>query len=480
MTIERFYLACLSHASYLIASNGEAAVVDPQRDVQIYLDYLERHGLALKYVIETHLHADFVSGHLELAERTGATVLIGHRAGANFPHHAVRDGEKLMLGDTTMRFLETPGHTPEGITIAVSEHAGAPISLFTGDTLFAGDVGRPDLLGAVGITKEELGGMLYDSLREKIMTMPDETRIYPAHGAGSSCGKSLRDVEFSTLGAEKLGNYALQPMTREEFIRVVTEGQPEAPAYFLSDAMINRSGAPALEDVIARARALTPEELRIEMGWGAILLDTRDPEHFAAGFIPRAVNIGLGGQFATWLGTLLPIHEPLVIVAEAGREEETMMRCARVGYDNIVGYLAGGFEAWREAGGDVERFERLEPAELREEMARENHAIVIDVRREGERASKFIPGTEFVTLGHIEDYAGSLIADGRPVVVQCAGGYRSAMAASLLKRAGVLNVRDLRGGFAAWEGAGLPIEAGPAACEATRAAAVSHTSTAEA
>lgn len=465
MTIERFYLACLSHASYVIASNGEAAVVDPQRDVEIYLDYLRSNDLTLKYVIETHLHADFVSGHLELAKRTGAAVVISHRAGAKFHHRPVAEGDELKLGSVRLRILETPGHTPEGITIAASDGAtpDEPVALFTGDTLFAGDVGRPDLLGAVGITKEELGGQLYDSLREKIMTFPDETRIYPAHGAGSSCGKALRDVEFTTLGAEKLTNYALQSITREEFIRSVTEGQPEAPSYFLSDAMINRSGAPSLDEISNKMRKLAPADIELEKAWGALLLDTRSPEEFARGFIPGSINIGLDGQFATWVGTLLPIYEPIVIVADPDRLEESVLRCARVGYDNIVGYLEGGFEAWAKSGEKVESFDRVEPVELEKIMKREDHPLVIDVRRDGERSSRWIPGTEFVTLSALENYTSSIKADGRPVIVHCAGGYRSAMAASILKRAGIDDVRDLRGGLAGWEKAGLPVETNEAA-----------------
>ncbi len=459
MIIERFYLACLSHASYVISSNGEAAVIDPQRDVQIYLEYLQRHGLSLTYVIETHLHADFVSGHLELARRTGAEVLMGARAQAAFPHHAVHDGEQFRLGDVMLRVLETPGHTPEGITIEARDSGDperAP-ALFTGDTLFAGDVGRPDLLGAVGITKEELGGMLYDSLHEKIMTYPDETRVYPAHGAGSSCGKALRDVEFSTIGAEKLTNYALQPMSREEFIRVITEGQPEAPPYFSSDASINRQGAPELSDVMGRVRGLSPKELTDEVSRGALLLDTRDPETFADGYVPGSVNIGLDGQFATWVGTLLPMHRPLVLIAVGGREEESVLRCARVGYDNVVGYLEGGFERWKEDNRPVASFARVDPAELRDIMAGANPPLVIDVRKVGERATKSIEGTAFITLGELENYASSLKADGRPVVVHCAGGYRSGMAASILKRGGIESVCDLRGGLGAWEKQGFEV-----------------------
>ena len=464
MKLERFYLACLSHASYVIASDGEAAVIDPQRDVAIYLDYLEANGLRLRYVIETHLHADFVSGHLELAERTGAEVVMGHRANARFVHRGVHDGDRLPLGTATLEILETPGHTPEGITIAATDSAtpGEPIELFTGDTLFAGDVGRPDLLDAVGITKDELGGMLYDSLHQKILTLPDDTRIYPAHGAGSACGKSLRNVEFSTLGAEKLGNYALQPMSREEFIRVVTEGQPEAPAYFLSDAGINRAGAGALGDVLARARALDPKAFADEIGWGARVLDTRNANIFSEGFVPGSVNIGLDGQFATWVGTLMPIHEPL-LVAAPGEESESVMRCARVGYDNIVGYLAGGFDSWVADGRAVERFQRLAPADVANVLGQAHPPILLDVRRESERLAKHIPGADFVTLSQLENYTSSLVADGRPVIVHCAGGYRSSMAASILKRAGVAQVSDMDGGLAAWEAAGLPLELEPAA-----------------
>lgn len=459
MTIERFYLACLSHASYIVADGGEAAVIDPQRDVNVYLDYLRRHGLTLKYVIETHLHADFVSGHLELARRTGAEVVIGHRAAAAFPHRGVVEGDELALGHVTLKIRETPGHTPEGITIEArnGRMPGEPVALFTGDTLFAGDVGRPDLLDAVGITKEDLGGMLYDSLREKIMAYPDETRIYPAHGAGSSCGKDLRDVEFSTIGAEKLTNYALQPMSREEFVRVVTQGQPEAPAYFSSDAGINRQGAPELGEVMAGVRRLSPAELADAVTHGAVLLDTRDPEEFSHGFIPGAVNIGLDGQFASWVGTLLPIGSPLVIVAPAGREDESVLRCARVGYDNVIGCLDGGFGAWRNEGRDVDDFGRVEPEELLRSMEGEPAPLVLDVRREGEHMAQSIPGAAFVTLSAIGRYAGSLKADGRPVIVHCAGGYRSAMAASILKKSGVADVRDLRGGLAAWKRQGLPV-----------------------
>ncbi|MEO5930776.1 MAG: rhodanese-like domain-containing protein, partial [Candidatus Kapaibacterium sp.] len=456
MVIERFYLACLSHASYMVSSDGEAVVIDPQRDVQIYRDYLEQHALRLKYVIETHLHADFVSGHLELAGGTGAEIVMGRHADAAFQHRAVQDGDLLSVGTISLRVLETPGHTPEGITIAASDAAtpDEPVSLFTGDTLFAGDVGRPDLLGAVGITKEELAGRLYDSLHEKILTFPDETRVYPAHGAGSSCGKALRSVEFSTIGAERMTNYALKPMSREEFIVTITDGQPEAPAYFLADAAINRQGAPELASVITHARAFTAGELADAVNNGAILLDTRDADTFSSGYIPGSINIGLDGQFATWVGTLLPIGTPLVIVAEPGRAEESVLRCARVGYDSVAGYLAGGITTWVDDGRPVESFRRLDVAGLQDELTSDHPPLVLDVRRDGERAIKSIPGTEYITLSQLPARVGELKDVNRPMVVHCAGGYRSAIAISILRKSGIADVADLLGGIGAWEKAG--------------------------
>lgn len=460
MQIERFYLNCLSHASYLLSSGEEAVVIDPQRDVQIYLDHLAEKGLTLRYIIETHLHADFVSGHLELAQATGAGIVVGRRAGATYPHQAVADGDELQVGTMTLKIIETPGHTPEGITIAVtdSETPEEPAALFTGDTLFAGDVGRPDLLGEVGITREELGGMLYDSLHKKLLLFPDATRVYPAHGAGSSCGKALRSVEFSTIGDEKLTNYALQPMSREEFVRTISEGQTEAPGYFLEDAMINRHGAPAIEQVISAARALSVEELIALRDSDAVLLDTRSPEDFALGFIPDSINIGLDGQFATWVGTLLPMNRTIVVIAPEGREEESITRCARVGYDRIGGWLEGGFAAWKQSGNEVDTFGRYDAKELDAMMRSENPPLVLDVRKPGERQTKRIAGAEFISLNALESRLGELDASGRKVVVHCAGGYRSAMAASILKKHGIADVDDLRGGIGAWEKEGLPVE----------------------
>lgn len=462
MVIERFYLACLSHASYVIASNGEAVVIDPQRDVELYINYLDMSGYALKYVIETHLHADFVSGHVELARRTGAQVIIGHRADAAFDHIAARDGDTFQIGSVTLKILETPGHTPEGITIEAHDASTPeePIVLFTGDTLFAGDVGRPDLLDSIGITREELASALYDSLHQKLMTYPDETRVYPAHGAGSSCGKALKSVEFSTIGTERLTNYALKPMSREEFIKEVTEGQPEAPMYFVSDARINRAGAPELADVIGGGRALSIAEMVDAIEHGITVLDTRSPEEFAAGFIPGSINIGLDGQFATWVGTLLPLDQPLVLVASPGKEQEAATRCARIGLDRVLGYLEGGFEVWKSAKLGVDSFRRLDPAELDAMISGPDAPTVVDVRREGERSGKHIAKSRFITLSRIGSRMEAVGPKDRPVVLQCGGGYRSSMAASILKKNGFTDVYDLRGGFGAWEREGFPVVSG--------------------
>jgi hydroxyacylglutathione hydrolase len=460
MQIERFYLSCLSHASYILSSHGEAVVIDPQRDVQIYLDHLAEHDLTLRYIIETHLHADFVSGHLELARATGATIVVGERARATYEHQAVRNGDVLTVGTMSLAVIETPGHTPEGITIAAtdSETPNEPAALFTGDTLFAGDVGRPDLLGEVGITTEELGGMLYDSLHSKLLLYPDDTKVYPAHGAGSSCGKALRSVEFSTIGDEKRTNYALQPMTREEFVRTISEGQSTAPGYFLQDAMINRKGAPAVDEVIGAARPLGAEEIELMRDRGAIVLDTRAPEEFSTAFVPGSINIGLDGQFATWVGTLLPIDGEIVVIAPAGREEESILRCARVGYDGVRGWLEGGIDAWKKSGRPVDSFGRVDAKELATQLRSEQAPLVLDVRKDGERQTKSIPGTQYITLGALESRIGEIDPAGRPIVVHCAGGYRSAMAASILKKHGFEDVTDLRGGISAWEREGLEVE----------------------
>jgi rhodanese-related sulfurtransferase/glyoxylase-like metal-dependent hydrolase (beta-lactamase superfamily II) len=462
MQIERFYLSCLSHASYILSSQGEAVVIDPQRDVEIYLDHLSRYNLTLRYIIETHLHADFVSGHLELAGATGAEIVVGARARATYPHHPVSDGDILQVGSISLSIIETPGHTPEGITIAASDSQtpDEPVALFTGDTLFAGDVGRPDLLGEVGVTKEELGGMLYDSLHSKLLRYPDMTRVYPAHGAGSSCGKSLRNVEFSTIGAEKMTNYALQPMTREEFIAAITEGQPEAPGYFLQDATINRQGAPAIDDVLKRTRPIGVDDLAELAADGVILLDTRAPEEFSREFIPGSINIGLDGQFATWVGTLLPMNVRIAVIAPEGREQESMLRCARVGYDSVVGWLEGGIDAWKRSGRALESFGRVDAGELASMLDSARPPLVLDVRKDGERQIGHIPGSEYITLSALESRLGEIDPDGRPIVVHCAGGYRSAMAASILMKHGFTNVSDLRGGIGAWERAGLAVETG--------------------
>jgi len=457
MHIERFYLKCLSHASYIIfdEESKEAAIVDPQRDTVQYEDFLKEKGLVLKYVLETHLHADFVSGHNELAQKYGATVVFGEKAGYKRPHFAAKHQDKLYLGKSVeITVLSTPGHTPESVCYAVRDLSkpNEPISLFTGDTLFAGDVGRPDLLGAK-MPAEVLANMLYDSV-QFLKTLPDETKVYPAHGAGSACGKSLADVEFTTIGREKLTNYAFKPMTREEFIQAVTIDQPEAPKYFSEDAAINREGAKTLEEVLAGVRAMSPEEVEQAMNAGAVVIDSRSPDDFALGSIQGAINIWSNGQMANWVGTLVPKSAPLIMLTDEGYELEAAMRCARIGYDNVIGYLNGGIAAWQQSGRPVIQRQRLTPKEAFEKL--KNGALLLDVRKPSERKAKFIEGSHFITLSHLEEQVHTLPKD-KLIIVHCAGGYRSATAVSLLNKHGLLNVTDIIGGIDAWQKDNLPV-----------------------
>lgn len=457
MKIERFYLNCLAHASYIIfdEESKEAAVVDPQRDTDQYDSYIKQHGLKLKYVLETHLHADFVSGHNELAQKYGATIVFGEKAGYKRPHLGAKHDEKLYLGkNVEITVLSTPGHTPESVCFAVRDltKPNEPMSLFTGDTLFVGDVGRPDLLGA-RMPAEVLADMLYDTV-QFLKTLPDETKVYPAHGAGSACGKSLGDAEFTTIGREKLTNYALKPMTREEFIKAVTVDQPEAPKYFSEDAAINKEGAKTLEEVLAGVKPMSPEEFEQAMKNGAAVIDSRSPDDFAAGSIQGAVNIWRNGQMANWIGSLIPKSAQILIIADEGYELEAAMRCARIGYDNVIGYLKGGIAAWRQSGRTVMQRQRLTPKQAFEEI--KNGALLLDVRKPSERKTKYIEGSEFITLSHLEEEAHKLPKD-RKIVVHCAGGYRSATAVSLLNKHGFTNVTDIIGGIDAWQKDNLPV-----------------------
>ncbi|MGA9527318.1 MAG: MBL fold metallo-hydrolase [Terriglobales bacterium] len=454
MYFEQFYLSCLAHASYMIGSDGEAAVIDPQRDVDIYLKAAKEQNLNILYIFETHLHADFVSGHKELAARTGAKICIGAQANAKFSHIPLSDGSEIKLGSVRIRALETPGHTAESVCLVVTddEKSRDPWAVLTGDTLFIGDVGRPDLSPAH--TPQELAGLLYDNLHQKLLTLPDAVLVYPAHGAGSLCGRSMRAEKSSTIGTERLTNYALQIESREEFIRQLTTNLPARPDYFLQDAEINRSGAAALAD-LPPVPALSAAEVRGLLDRGEIVLDVRPNDQFAAGHVPHSVNIALSGQFASWAGTILGIATNPILIADTDSQiDEARMRLARVGFGKIRGYLNGGLEAWHKAGFAVSSTSQISALELNEKL-REGTVRVLDVRREGEWQAGHLPQAQWHALDNFPRELPAL-DDATPVAVHCKGGYRSMIACSLLERAGHRNLINVVGGFDAWHEAGLP------------------------
>jgi glyoxylase-like metal-dependent hydrolase (beta-lactamase superfamily II)/rhodanese-related sulfurtransferase len=461
MILERFYLACLAHASYLVAdeTTRAAAVIDPQRDVNQYLDFANARGLTITHVFLTHFHADFVAGHLELRDRVGATICLGAAAKADYPFTALRDGDVVSLGRVELRVLETPGHTMESISIVVFDldrSAAEPQAVLTGDTLFIGDVGRPDLRVALGWSASELGERLYDSLHAKLLALPDPTLVYPAHGAGSLCGKALSRESVSTIGAERRANYALQPMARSEFIALVTADQPDAPPYFTYDAVLNARERATLEETLERE--LTPlslDHVLALQGVGAQILDTRDPAEFAAAHLAGSVNVGLGGQYATWAGTVLDHERPIVLVADPGREGESAMRLGRIGFDSIVGYLGGGLASLVSRPDLTATTTRLSP-QTAAERAATGAPMLVDVRTPAERAAKSIPGSVSVPLMQLRGRLQELPRD-RSILVFCAGGYRSSIAASLLGREGFDDVSEIAGGIAAWEQAGQPL-----------------------
>ncbi len=456
MYFRQFYLGCLAHASYLIGDGGEAAVVDPRRDVDEYLDEARAHDLAIRWVIETHLHADFVSGHLELAERTGATIVFGAQANAGFTHRAVTDGEEIRLGGLTLRFLETPGHTPESLSIVVLDPE--PRLVFTGDTLFIGDVGRPDLAAsAAGVTPAHMAGQLYDSLHERLLTLPDDVAVYPAHGAGSLCGRNISSETSSTIGVQRRTNYALQPMPKADFVRIMTADLPETPAYFPRDVEINRAGADALAGRRGPA-ALPPAEAHRLAERGAVLVDVRSAAPFGAAHPAGAVNVGLAGSFASWAGTLLPPEKPLVLVTddESGAEE-VAIRLSRVGLESVAGYVAGGVAAWHAAGLPIARLPQVDVAELRDRLGEDGAPIVLDVRRPREYVSGHVPGAVSLPLDRLGREFETLGISG-PVAIVCASGYRSSIAGSLLlQRRGVEPI-NVVGGTNAWIAAGFKTE----------------------
>ena len=458
MYFKQFYLGCLAHASYLIGSDGEAAVVDPRRDVDEYIDEARANGLAIRWVVETHLHADFVSGHRELAERTGATIVFGEKAGAAFPHRAVKDGEEIRLGRAILRFVETPGHTPESVSVLVidAEASPEPRMVLTGDTLFIGDVGRPDLVGAKGFSAETMAGMLYDSLHGKLLKLPDRVEVSPAHGAGSLSGRNMSKETSSTIGEQRRTNYALRPMPKEQFVRLMTTDLPEVPQYFPRDVAINREGALPLGEL--PPKALAPEDVPPLTEAGALVLDVRPAAAFGTGHVPGSINIGLGGQFASWAGTLIEAGRPLVIVAdEEDQVREAVMRLARVGLETVAGYLAGGIAAWDHAGRPLARVPQIAVDELRARL-RDGGLQVVDVRRPGEYNAGHVPGALLRSLDRLQRTLPGLDAS-RPTAVICAGGYRSSAATSLLRRHGFGDLVNVVGGTAAWIAAGYETEA---------------------
>jgi glyoxylase-like metal-dependent hydrolase (beta-lactamase superfamily II)/rhodanese-related sulfurtransferase len=458
MYFQQFYLTCLSHASYMLGSEGVACVVDPQRDVSLYIDEARAQGLKIEHVIETHLHADFVSGHRELAARTGAKIYLGAAAGATFPHVDARDGDEIHFGRVILRFLETPGHTMESVSIAIvdRDRGEKPWAVLTGDTLFIGDVGRPDL--SKDKTPQELAGMLFDSLHSKLLPLGDDVEVYPAHGAGSLCGKQMRPERQSTIGKERASNYALRPSTKDEFVRLLTAELPERPGYFAQDAEMNRTGAPALAELPPLA-GLAAEQVLDRQRAGAVVLDTRPAMEFGAGHIPAAVNIPLGGQYASSAATLLGLDREIVLVAEEEAAlDESRMRLARVGMEHVAGCLEGGMAQWAAEQKPAAQIAQIAVEELNRELAANPDSIqVVDVRRKSEWDQGHIGGALHKPLDRLESMLGDLKRD-RPIVVHCKGGYRSAIACSLIQRAGFENVTNLIGGLDAWKACGLAIQ----------------------
>ena len=487
VVLKQFYLNCLAHASYVVADeeSGAAVVVDPQRDIDQYLTFAADHNLRITHVFLTHFHADFIAGHLELRDRAGATICLGRKAIAEYEFKPVGDGTVSNLGSVRIEVLETPGHTVESISLVVYDQPSdpgsrlpdpAPVAVLTGDTLFVGDVGRPDLRASLGWAATELGAMLYDSVHKKLLQLPDSTKVYPAHGAGSLCGKAISKETVSTIGDQRRVNYALQPMSKEHFVELVTADQPDAPAYFSYDAVLNSRERPTLDQTLARElKPLTGEQVAAADEAGAQPLDTRDPTEFAAAHLMGSINIGLGGQYATWAGTLLDAARPIVIVADPGAEAQSALRLGRIGFDQVEGFLDGGLAAVdrgptgsapHTSGVEHERREpfgfaitstdRLSPQTAAERIAGPNPPLVIDIRTPRERADKSIDGSLHLPLNTLRDGLPD-VARNQAIIVHCAGGYRSSMAASLLQRDGFTNVSELAGGIAAWEAAGLPL-----------------------
>ncbi|MBK6829744.1 MAG: MBL fold metallo-hydrolase [Flavobacteriales bacterium] len=449
MKIEQIYTGCLAQGAYYIESNGEAAIIDPLRETSPYIERAQASNAKIKYVLETHFHADFVSGHLDLSKKTGAPIVYGPNANPTFDAHIAKDGEELKLGNVTIKVLHTPGHTMESTCYLLLDENGKPHSIYTGDTLFIGDVGRPDLAQKMGsITQEDLAGFLYDSLHNKVMPLPDDVIVYPAHGAGSACGKNMSKETFDTLGHQKEVNYALRAASKEQFIKEVTDGLLPPPAYFPQNVAMNKGVIASVDTVKEKGmRALTPDQFELVAETeGALVLDTRGAQTFKDGFVPRSINIGIKGDFAPWVGSMIPdVKQPLLLVTDDGAEDEVVTRLARVGYDNVFGYLKGGIDAWKTSGKEVDTIESISAEEFAKRFLA-NKLRVVDVRKDGEYAAEHVDGAWHASLQFINQNLAAFSKE-EPNYIHCAGGYRSMVAASLLKARGYHNVIDVAGGF---------------------------------
>ncbi len=450
MYVEQLYTGCLSEAAYYIESEGEAAIIDPLRDIDEYLHISNERKANIKYIFETHFHADFVSGHIDLGKATGAPIVYGPHTVTKFPVHVAKDGEEFSIGKIKIKVLHTPGHTLESSCYLLIDENGKDYCVFTGDTLFVGDVGRPDLAQkGADLTMQDLAGMMYDSIHNKLFPLADDVIVYPAHGAGSACGKSLGKETFSTIGEQKKHNYALEAKTKEEFIQKVTEGISAPPQYFPINAQINKEGYESLDEVIEQGmKGFSVQEFKKVINDDNIILDTRAETEFVKGFVPGSINIGLNGRFAEWAGSLLPFDKSIFLITAPGKEKETIIRLARVGFDKIEGHLDGGFEAWKKSGEKADMIVEVEPDELLMDMQFDNNLVVIDVRKENEFAEGHLADAINLPLNDRTDPASMAnIEDGHNLYVHCAGGYRSVIACSLLKRQGIHNIRNIAGGW---------------------------------
>lgn len=457
MFIKQLYTGCLSEAAYYIESNGEAAVVDPLRDIDEYLQLAHERNATIKYIFETHFHADFVSGHLDLSKATGAPIVYGPNTVTKFPVHVAKDGEQFSIGNISIEVLHTPGHTLESTCYLLKDETGKNHCVFTGDTLFVGDVGRPDLAQKARLpegqeaelTTHDLAGMMYDSIHNKLFPLADDVIIYPAHGAGSSCGKNLGKETFSTIGEQKQYNYALQAATKEEFIKAVTTGITAPPQYFPVNARINKEGYDSINDVLSKSlRPLSVEAFKAELNDETIILDTRNATVFTQGFISGSISIGLEGRFAEWAGSILPFNKPILLVTEPGKEKESIVRLARVGFDTVIGYLDGGYDAWVKAGENIDMIIDVEADELLMDIPHDNNLVILDVRKETEFGDGHLKDAVNIPLDEMTD-PGNIanLEDNMNLYIHCAGGYRSVIAASLLKRQGIHNLRNVLGGW---------------------------------